>query len=458
MKPVLMKPLDAVWLLMETADTPMHMGVLAIFKQPPSGGKHYLAQLAAEMRAVPAVAPWNRRVSRRIAYRLVEEKDFDIDYHFRRSALPQPGGERELGQMVSRLHSNPLDLARPLWELHLIEGLERDRFALYLKVHHAMVGGVNGVPVLLSTLADSARTRRITPLWSQPLKPGDDQQDLTDSLQWPGLGESVDSLASMSRAALGLLRGAIRPSERNSFLFPRGTPRSTLNRRITAQRRFATQQFDQARIEALAEATDSTVNEILTYLCGSSLRRFFKEYNALPDESLVAVIPVSLQERGQHLAGNAIAGLRVPLGTHVADPLERLGSVKSSMKEVRQDRASLPDDAVTSYVLLRAAPLYASQLTAVGQFVPPLYNLAISNTAGADKPLYCQGSRLEAVYPMSPLLQFSALSIDCVSYAGTLNIGFTGARDTLPHLQRMAVYVGRALQDLEEIVAEGEAA
>ena len=138
--------------------------------------------------------------------------------------------------------------------------------------------------------------------------------------------------------------------------------------------------------------------------------------------------------------------------------MARLQAVKESIHAVREDRASLPSEAVTSYVLMRAAPLYASQLRGVGRFVPPLFNLAVSNTPGAEKPLYFNGARLEAVYPMSPLMQFTALSIDCVSYAGTLNIGFTGARDTLPHLQRMAVYLGKAVADLEELLAEKEEA
>ena len=202
----------------------------------------------------------------------------------------------------------------------------------------------------------------------------------------------------------------------------------------------------------MAEATDSTLNEILAYLCGSSLRRFFKEYNALPEESLIAALPVSLQERGERLPGNAIAGIRVALGTQVGDPLARLEAVKASMQAVREDRASLPDESVTAYVMMRAAPLFASQMPGVGRFVPPLFNLAVSNTPGPDKPQYFNGARLEAIYPLGQLMQFSALSIDCVSYAGTLNIGFTGARDTLPHLQRMAIYLGKAMNDLEELV------
>lgn len=453
-----LSPMDAIWLVMESPATPMHVGVLAIFQKPRSAGPNYHATLAAGMRDVPAVAPWNCRITRGALPRLVEDPAFDLDYHFRRSALPEPGGERELGQMVSRLHSNKLDRARPLWEFHLIEGLAGERFAFYIKIHHALVQGVNGIPALLSTLATGARFRNVKPLWGVPLSLSGAEGDLAEGLGLPELSGSLEAAAAIGRAAVGLLQGAIRPGERNSFLFPRGTPRSTLNRRINLHRRFATQQYDQQRIAALARATDSTVNEILTYLCGSSLRRFFKEYNALPEQSLVGVMPVSLQERGEHIAGSAIAGLRVPLGTHVGDPLARLASVKASLKEVREDRASLPEAAVTSYVMLRAAPVFASQMRGLGRFVPPLFNLAVSNTPGSDVPLYFNGARLEAVYPMSQLMQFSALSIDCVNYAGTFNIGFTGARDTLPHLQRMAVYFGKALDDLEELVAELETA
>ena len=128
------------------------------------------------------------------------------------------------------------------------------------------------------------------------------------------------------------------------------------------------------------------------------------------------------------------------------------------MAEVRRDRASLPDAAVTAYVLMRAAPVYASQMPTLGRLVPPLFNLSVSNTPGHDGPKYFNGARLDSIYPMSPLMQFTALSVDCVSYAGTLNIGFTGARDTLPHLQRLAVYVGKALADLEELLQLAEKA
>lgn len=459
-------PIDAVWLWMESPDTPMHVGVLAVFTKPRNAPADYLSHLAAELRESGEVAaPWNCRLAGdgrgQLAMRWVTDKSIDLDYHFRHSALPAPGGERELGVMVSRLHSHALDRGRPLWEFHLIEGLERDRFAFYIKVHHALVNNVTAIPLLLSLLSPSARRRHLPPLWSLT---GHDSTGGPSEVDAETLMESLRSLpsraasatASVGRATLGLARDLLNRERTGSFAVPAGAPRSTLNRAINAQRRFATQRFETARIEALATATDSTVNQVLAYLCGSSLRRFFKEYNALPDDSLVGVVPVSLQERDEHNPGNAIAGIRVNLGTDVADPLERLSAVKASVTAVRQDRESLPEEAASAYALMRSMPLFASQLPAVGRLVPPLFNLTTSMTPGSDRPLYFNGARLEAMYPMSMLLQYNALSIDCVSYADTLNIGFTGARDTLPHLQRLAVYVGQAVADLEELLRQKE--
>jgi len=307
-------------------------------------------------------------------------------------------------------------------------------------------------------LSESAKRRNMPTLWAQPLHAAGqgDEDELVDRERRGGLSDFAKSARSLGKGASGFLRNVFTRNTEGSFLMPAGTPRSTLNRRINSQRRFATQQFEQARIERLAAATDSTLNEILAYLCSSSLRRFFKEYNALPDESLIAALPVSLQERSERLPGNAIAGIRVALGTDVGDPLARLAAVKASMQSVREDRASLPKEAVTAYVMMRAAPLFASQMPRVGRFVPPLFNLSVSNTPGPEKTQYFNGARLEAIYPLGQLMQFSALSIDCVSYAGTLNIGFTGARDTLPHLQRMAIYLGKAMNDLEQLLQTTE--
>ena len=454
-----LRPVDAVWLMMESDDTPMHVGVLATFRLPARGADQRLQQWAEGLRqSREIVAPWNCRLADpalgQMLPRLLPDTDFDLDYHFRHTALPAPGGERELGVVVSRLHSQALDRNRPLWELHLIEGLEGKRFALYLKIHHALVDNVNAVPLVMSWLADSVRKRKQPPLWAQPIQSDEERAAGEGDLDALAM---LRALSSMGQASTGFFRSVLRRNDDSSFLMSRATPRSTLNRRINSQRRFATQQLSRARIEALAKATDSTRNDILAYLCSSSLRRFFKEYNALPDKSLIAGVPVSLAERSESLPGNAIAGLRVELATHLGDPLARLAAIKRSMRAVREDRDSMPEAAATSYVMLRAAPVYASQMPVLGRLVPPLSNLTISNTPMPGGKRYLEGATLEAIYPVSPLMQFAALSIDCVAYDDVFNVGFTGARDTLPHLQRLAVYTGVALDDLEALVAQERA-
>ena len=446
-------PVDGAWLFMESEETPMHVGVLGIFCKPRNAATDYPGRLLAQLRGHKNYcAPWNLRFQKRSGLRMlprwVEVGALDLDYHVRHSALPAPGGERELGIMVSRLHSQALDRSRPLWEFHLIEGLERNRFAFYMKIHHALLENVTGVPTFLSGLSTDKRARNMPPPWVSALN----GQANTGSSTEP-LNRFANTVTGLPGTTLGLIRNAAQSGRTGSFPIPTGAPRSTLNRKINRQRRIATQRFELSRIDALAEATDSTVNEVLAYLCGTSLRRFFKEYNALPEESLMGVVPVSLRERGQKNPGNALAGLRVALGTDIGDPLRRLESVKTSMLSVRKDRESLPESAASAYSLMRSAPLFASQVPGVGRFVPPLFNLTTSMTSGSDETLYFNGAHLEAIYPISPLLQYSALSFDCVSYAGTLNIGITGARDTLPHLQRLAVYLGQAVSDLEEIIS-----
>ena len=256
MKTTLLKPVDAAWLLLETADTPMHVGVLAIFGKPRNAAPDYLARMSARMREFKARSePWNMRLTGEgltgMVPRMAEVRDVELNYHFQHSALPAPGGERELGIVVSRLHSPALDRNRPLWEFHLIEGLENDCFAFYLKIHHALISFLDVVPTLLSMLSDSGRSRNMPPLWARPL-PGADSDEPGEETG------AMESLASLGRAGAGLLRAAVAPEKARGFLLPSGAPRSTLNRAINQQRRFATQQFEQARIERIAAATSST--------------------------------------------------------------------------------------------------------------------------------------------------------------------------------------------------------
>ncbi len=452
MKTMRMHPLGARWLFMESADTPMHTGVLAIFHKPLNAPKSYMSTLAAQMREyTEPAAPWNYQLAKSrapgAAPKIVMVEEVDLDYHFHHSVLPAPGGERELGILVSRLHSQPLDRTRPLWECQLIEGLERDRFALYIKIHQSLICDINAAPLLLDCLSESARKRSMPPPWAVPLE---GQRRNFDIKSMPkNAGEPI---VSTGKALMSLLRAAFKPKSGSALLAPRGAPRSTLNRPINNQRRIATQQYELDRIKSLAAATNSNIDTVIAYLCGSSLRRFFKEYNALPSESLIGAVPVTLRDRDDSGPGKAVTVVGISLGTHIGDPLARLEAVRQSVEEARQHFATLPEEALTPYILLRTLPIIASQTTGLGRLVPPLFNLVISNMPSSNKPQYYDGAQLEALYPVAPLMQRSALSINCVSYAGTINVGLTGARDTLPHLQRLAVYMGQAAADLEDVL------
>ncbi|MFT7403582.1 wax ester/triacylglycerol synthase domain-containing protein [Zhongshania sp.] len=451
-----MSPQNLVWLKMETNDTPMHLGVLATFKIPAKADKDYLSDLATSLReAGEAVAPWNQRLSFSgegiLGSRFLKDDHFSLDHHFRHSALPQPGGEKELGILVSRLHSNPIVRDGPLWELHLIEGIAGRRYAFYLKVHHALIGDVNLLETFMASLSTTARQRDVRPIWTLPLPSKQGEEDEASA------SDGIDQFKSAIKPyTFDALKNSVFQLPALSAQFSKNAPRSTLNRKINGQRRFSTFHIELARIQTLADATQSDRKQILIYLCGTALRRFFKEYNSLPDESLIAMAPVSVSALGDTESVRVLKLLRLPLATNVGDPLSRLEVVKASLSKARQVARTLPTPLSDGYNIVQSLNMFSKQLMGVGRFVPKGFNLTISSTDGCDSALFLKGARLETIYPVNHLMQFNALSIDCVNYGGALNVGVVGAHDTLPHLQRIAVYLGTALNELEELVLGNE--
>jgi diacylglycerol O-acyltransferase / wax synthase len=454
-------PLDAVWLVLESRDTPMHVGGLFEFTLPADAPADYLEHEFERMREAHTIpSPWNLKL---VAGPLVgprlplmrEIRDVDLDYHVRHSALPHPGGQRELGILVSRLHSHQLDLHRPLWEVHLIEGLERNRFALYTKMHHSLIDGVSGMRLIMRALSTDPDQRGMPAFWTvgageRPPRTGDN-----DGVPGP-LGRPLGvvrggtaALAGLSRAALDLALAAV---DDRALQAPYRAPSSVLGGDLGGQRRFATQQYELERIRALARAAKGTLNDIVLYLSGSALRRYLAEHARVPDRPLTAGIPVNLRETDDQSMGTAIGMIVAELGTNVANPIERLEAITRSTAEAKRHLRKLPSEARTSYTLLINGPYIAGLMAGLAGRAPIPFNLGVSNVPGPTKPLYLNGSRLDALFPLSLLLHGNALNITCVSYAGTLNFGFTGARDTLPHLQHLAIYMGEALQEIERIL------
>jgi diacylglycerol O-acyltransferase / wax synthase len=452
-------PLDAVWLALESRDTPMHVGGLFEFTLPGDAPADYLKREFERLREAQTVpAPWNLKLVEGplLGPRLPlmrEVRDVDLDYHVRHSALPHPGGQRELGILVSRLHSNQLDLHRPLWEVHLIEGLEGNRFALYSKMHHSLIDGVSGMRLIMRAFSTNPDQREMPAFWTigalqRPRRTSED--DAPSSLGLPlGVVRGGGAAIGLSRAALDLARAAV---DDRALQAPYRAPGSVLGAHLGGQRRFATQQYELKRLKTLARKAKCTLNDIVLYLSGSALRRYLTEHARVPDRPLTAGIPVNLREADDQSMGTAVGMMVAELGTNVANPIERLEAVTRSTAAAKHHLRELPSEARTSYTLLINGPYIAGLVAGLAAHAPIPFNLGVSNVPGPTKPLYLNGSRLDALFPLSLLLHGNALNITCVSYSGTLNFGFTGARDTLPHLQHLAICMGEALKEIERIL------
>jgi len=450
--------LDSLFLAAESRESMMHVGGLLVFSPPPDAPTGFLRALADGLRDQPEVQPpWNLELRRPDMLKnplnsWVEDKDFDLDYHVRRSALPAPGDERELGILVSRLHGIQLDFHRPLWEVHFIEGLAGGRLAMYFKVHHALVDGYTGMRMLAASLSSDPDERNAPLFFARPPRTrlsgaGDAAGAPTLAALFEALRGQAGAMRDVGRAIARVVR-ASRAKDR-ALVAPLSAPRSILNRRISRNRRFATQQFDFERMRNVARASGGTLNDVILALSGAALRRLFLELGELPKKPLIAMLPVNVRPKDDPGGGNAIGAILASLATDVEDPAERLAAIIESTTRGKEQLQGMSRGAILQYSAFLLAPLTFQQVTGTGGRTLPAFNVVVSNVPGPEKPLYFNGARLEAFYAASIPFHGYGLNITITSYAGTLNFGFTGCRDTVPHLQRLAVYSGEALDELE---------
>jgi len=467
-----LNPLDASWLYTESRETPMHVGALMPFKLPARAPKDFMRQLMSELRRHRQFAPpWNRRLASSIlknpVHRWVEDPNIDLEAHLRHTALPWPGGERELGELVGRLHSQPLDLSRPPWECTLIEGLDGGRFAFFIKMHHSLIDGVSGMKLLQRALPTEVdKSLASPPFWSVGLTATGTPRKAAKPR--PERDTTVASFANAANVAIEALLGQVGTvpqlllafgkmmrvaGERDDNLrMPFGAPASVLNGRVRGKRRFATQAIAMDRIRALAAAAGCTINDLVLATCGGALRRFLEDSGDLPDTPLTAGIPVSVRPKDDEDTGNAITFIIATLGTDIEDPLERLAAIRASVQSAKAHVQSLPRQAMMQYTVTLMAPTILSLLTGLSGRTRPVFNVTISNVPGPDKPLYFRGAELLGTFPASIVTHGQALNITCHSYAGTMDFGFTGCHENLPHMQRIAVYTGEAFDELERLI------
>ena len=453
----LMAPTDSLFIIPESREQPMHVGSLQLFELPDGADRSLVRETYEAQLTATDVAPLFRMRPYRSLTTLGQwawtyDDDIDLEHHVRHSALPEPGRVRELLALASRLHGSLLDRQRPLWEMHVIEGLEGNRFAVYTKLHHAVMDGVSGLRLLQRSLSQTPDEP--TPaFWSpRPRKPRSDSGG-NSLLGLPlAAARGVTDLARLTPTVLRLANQALRE---HAATLPMQAPKSMLNVPITGARRFAAQSWPLEQIRAVGKASGATVNDVVLAMCSSALRAYMLELGALPDAPLTAMTPVSLrrEDTGED-SGNAVGTILCNLATDIADPADRLAAIHESMQRGKDLFAGLNQMQASAISAVMMAPLTLSMMPGgVAQLAPPPFNLIISNVPGPKKPLYFNGARLTGVYPLSIPTIGQALNITVTSYVDNMEFGLTGCRRSVPHLQRLLTHLEDALADLEKATA-----
>ena len=320
-----------------------------------------------------------------------QDDDFDIEYHFRHSALPKPGRVRELLELCSRLHSTRLARERPLWEAHLIEGLQDGRVALYTKLHHSLVDGVSAMRLLQSVMSTDPDEREMPPMWAaRPDKKTERvREEAEHSLaavpldaMRTALGITADA-AGLPAALIKTLKHGLRNETSALSLY---APRTMFNTTITGSRRFAAQGWPIERLRAIGKASDTTLNDVVLAMCSGAIRSYLVEHDALPDSTLVSMVPVGLNAKQSQSAsvegGNAVGAVMVKLGTDLHDPAERLASIHSSMQTGKDALGSMTPLQIMAMSALGMAPSIVTPMLRLHGIIRPPFNLIISNVPG----------------------------------------------------------------------------
>ncbi|MDP3893204.1 wax ester/triacylglycerol synthase family O-acyltransferase [Nocardioides sp.] len=458
-------PASAAFLIAENRNMPMHVGGLQLFRKPEGAGRNYVQELYEEMRSVTEIAPlFNKHPHRSLAtggqWTWRTDELFDIDHHVRHSALPKPGRVRELLDLCSRLHGTRLALERPLWELHLIEGLRDGRVAMYTKIHHALVDGVSSMRLLQSVLTTDPELRGMPAPFAA--RPGsgragrelDRAEHSLSEIPVQALRTAFGITAEAAGLPAALIRTINAGVRNETSALSLHAPRTIINQTITGSRRFAAQDWPIERMRAIGKATGTTINDVVLAMCAGAVRAYLDEMGELPDAPLVAMVPVGLNAKQAAEAsgdgGNAVGAVMVKLGTDLADPGERLRSINRSMKDGKQALSSMTPTQILAMSAIGMAPAILTPMLRMQGIIRPPFNLIISNVPGPRTTQYFNGAELVGMYPLSIPIHGMALNITCTSYAGQMGFGLTGCRRTLPSLQRLLTHLDDELAALEK--------
>ncbi len=459
---------DASFVYMETPATPMHIGSVAIYDPSTApGGKVRFKDILRFIESRLGAAKSFRQKLVRVPFNLdhpywVEDPAFDLEYHVRHIALPQPGDWRQLCIQVARLHARPLDLTKPLWEFWIVEGLNNiegippGSWALVAKVHHAAIDGLSGVEMSAAVhdLTPDMPARESKGEWKPEANPTlvellvrTQVNAITQPFRFAGtVWNSIPGLARLTREVAG---GDV------SISGAKMAPKTRFNGKVSPYRVFDAATIPLAGIRKIREAVPgATVNDVVLSVIGGGLRKYLDDKNELPAESMAAMAPISVRAEGEKGAmGNLVSAMVVNLGTHISDPIKRLAYIH---KESSNSKAMT--NAVGARTLTDYSQLIPSGLAGLGARLytrlgianahAPVFNCVATNTPGSPVPLYFAGAKLVKMVGLGPIFDSMGMINSIYSYCGDIAIGFTVDREMMPDPASYAAALSTAFDDL----------
>jgi diacylglycerol O-acyltransferase / wax synthase len=459
---------DASFVYLETPHTPMHIGSVGIYdpSTAPGGFVRFKDILDFVGSRLAGARSFRQRLVR-LPLDLdhpywIEDPEFDIEYHIRHIALPKPGDWRQLCIQVARLHSRPLDLSKPLWEFIIVEGLDNIEglppgcFALVAKVHHAAIDGMSGVELSAAVhdLSPDKPNRIANDDWKPDSLPG--VADLLISSYFNSLRKPLQYAETMARAVPGLARLSQSVSKGDvSLQNQKLAPKTRLNGKVGPHRVFDAAPFPLAEVRKIKDKVEGgTVNDAILAIVGGGLRKYLEGRNELPAETLTAMAPISVRAEGEKAAlGNLVSAMVVGLGTHIADPMERLRFVHAEAVNSKALTNAVGARILTDFSQFMpaglsgvAARLY-TRVGAANQHAP-VFNTVVTNVPGSRVPLYFAGAKMVAMYGLGPVFDSMGLINTIYSYTDKIAISFTADRDMMPD---PAAYAKALTDSFEEL-------
>jgi WS/DGAT/MGAT family acyltransferase len=456
-----LKALDATFLYAETARMPLHIGSVQILDVPNQRADRFVDDLKDLLRSRSHLLPY-------LTHRAVDAPlqldhpcweacaEIDFDTHLERLTLAPPGDMAQLEHLIADLHQRPLDRSRPLWKTYYIEGLQHGRCAYFNVVHHACIDGLAG-QMAVAVLTDPTPEPQSVP---PPAEADDEPTGIAE-----GWSESIARAIAAGITPLARIftnRDALARIATRAFAAPVSSslaPPTLLNRAIDATRGYALVRLSLADVKAMGKARGCSANDVFLAICGDALRRYLTAKRSLPHSSLLAGVPVSVRPRADHTMNTQVTMARVSLATHLEDPVRRLDAIHASAAEAKveaRDLAALlpPDVRFIGLPWLERGVAQLWELSSAADYLPPLFNLVISNVPGPTAIRYSNGARILTHFPVSAPAHGAAMNITAHSYAEYFDIGVTVCRRIVPDVTRFRDELLRAYVELRGTLLE----